>query len=140
MVQQRRTDRKEPPVIPHMPERPVEGSRARLQIAGVQVSECDQRDDRLGDGVDIDRVGLVVIVGSDMVTPQEVSAIELKTLEEVGVELRGVQLTCDVPECAEVEARVEIVDPALCPRLSIEPCPSRADGLPNIALRAVRAQ
>ena len=85
------------------------------------LSEFDERDDTLGDTVDVDGVCGVVIVFWSSVFPEKVSCVEGQTTADEFVKIRRLTIISDTLQSDEVIPRVEVVDPLLGRRLAVIP-------------------
>ena len=107
--------------VPHVPQRPAENRVGQVNIVFPEIPELGQRDQALGDTVDVDGVGGVVIVFWSSVFPEKVSRVEGQTTADGFVKIRRLTIISDTLQSDEVIPGVEVVDPLLGRRLAIIP-------------------
>ncbi len=93
------------------------------QVLGVlaKVPEFQQGDDALGGGVDIHRIGAVMVIFRRAIVQKEVLAVVGKASVDGGVELRRAGLPGNGAQGTQIVAGVEVVDPLLSGVLAIGP-------------------
>ncbi len=82
-------------------------------IAGVEILECQKRNDALGHAVDVDRVVSIMEVLRSRVRPKKMLSIEFESTPDVGIKFGCFKATLNRLQATQIVSRVEVINPVL---------------------------
>src|SRR5262249_27003987 len=97
--------------MPHVIPRPLKDFLTQPQIIFLEVSQLNQRNEALRDGVNIDRVRSVMKISSHTLRLKEVRSIKLEAVSNAFIEDPHTGNSGNLPQRNQVVSGVKVVNP-----------------------------